>query len=70
MHGQVAGSLPGRQPGTGTRPGGGAVVTPSIHPEVPDSLFVSPRPGKGIKELMGFQQGVWNRTIGDLGAEG
>ena len=35
---QVAGSLARRQPGTGTRTGKGSVVTPSLHPEVPDHL--------------------------------
>ena len=64
--GQVAGSLPGRQPGTGTRTSKGSVVTPSLHPEVPDSLFVSPGPGKRIRQLMGWtkvcgttQSGIW-----------
>ena len=32
------------------------VVTPSIHPEVTDSLFVSPRPGKGIRQSMGWRK--------------
>ena len=50
VRGQVAGSLPGRQPGTGTRQSKGSVVTPSLHPEVPDSLSVSPGPGR---QLMG-----------------
>ena len=66
VRGQVAGSLPGRQPGTGTRTGKGSVVTPSLHPEVPDSLFVSPGPGKRIRQLMGWtkvsgntQSGIW-----------
>ena len=62
VRGQVAGSLPGRQPGTGTRTSKGSVVTPSLHPEVPDSLFVSP--------IDGLDEGVWNHTIGDLGAKG
>ena len=64
VRGHVAGSLPGRQPGTGTRKG--SVVTPSLHPEVPDSLFVSPGPGKRIRQLMGWtkvcgttQSGIW-----------
>ena len=39
---QVAGSLPRRQPGTGTRQVRGGVVTPSLHPEVPGIKFVSP----------------------------
>ena len=66
VRGQVAGSLPGRQPGTGTRANKGSVVTPSLHPEVPDSLFVSPGPGKRIRQLMGWtkvcgttQSGIW-----------
>ena len=36
VRGQVAGSLPRRQPGTGTGTSKGSVVTPSLHPEVPD----------------------------------
>ena len=63
---QVVGSLPGRQPGTGTRTSKGSGVTPSLHPEVPDSLFVSPGPGKRIRQLMGWtkvcgttQSGIW-----------
>ena len=63
---QVVGSLPGRQPGTGTRTSKGSVVTPSLHPEVPDSLSVSSGPGKRIRQLMGWtkvcgttQSGIW-----------
>ena len=66
VRGQVAGSLPGRQPGTGTRSNKGSVVTPSLHPEVPDSLSVSLGPGKRIRQLMGWtkvcgttQSGIW-----------
>ena len=66
VRGQVAGSLPGRQPGTGTRANKGSVVTPSLHPEVPDSLSVSPGPGRRIRQLMGWtkvcgttQSGIW-----------
>ena len=66
VRGQVAGSLPGRQPGAGTRPNKGSVVTPSLHPEVPDSLSVSPGPGKRIRQLMGWTKvcetalsGIW-----------
>ena len=59
VRGQVAGSLPGKQPGTGTRTGKGSVVTPSLHPEVPDSLSVSPGPGKRIRQLMG-----WTKVCG------
>ena len=66
VRGQVAGSLPGRQPGTGTRRNKGSVVTPSLHPEVPGSLSVSPGPGERIRQLMGWtkvcgtaQSGIW-----------
>ena len=67
---QVVGSLPGRQPGSGTRTTKGSVVTPSLHPEVSDSLSVSPGPGKRIRELMGWTKVCGDRTIGDLGAKG
>ena len=66
VRGQVASSLPRRQPGTGARQGKGGVVTPSLHPEVLDSLSVSPGPGKRIRQLMGWtkvcgtaQSGIW-----------
>ena len=66
VRGQVAGSLPGKQPGAGSRPNKGSVVTPSLHPEVPDSLSVSPGPGKRIRQLMGWtkvcetaRSGIW-----------
>ena len=48
--GQVAGSLPGRQPGTGTRRVREGVDTPSVHPEVPDTRFASPGRGLGIRQ--------------------
>ena len=66
VRGQVAGSLPGRQPGTGTRSNKGSVVTPSLHPEIPVSLPVSPGPGERIRQLKGWskvcgtaQSGIW-----------
>ena len=66
VRGQVAGSLLGRQPGTGTRRNKGSVVTPSLHPEVPGSLSVSPGPGERIRQLMGWTKvcgttlsGIW-----------
>ena len=31
-------------------------MTPFIHSEVPDSLFVSPGPGKGIRQAMGWKR--------------
>ena len=54
VRGQVAGSLPGRQPGTGTRQVRGGAVTPSRHPEVPDTRFASPGRGLGIRQSMGW----------------
>ena len=59
VRGQVAGSLPRRQPGTGTRPGKGGVVTPSLHPEVPGIQFVSPGYGLDIRQPMG-----WTKVCG------
>ena len=60
---QVAGSLPRRQPGTGTTRHREGAVTPSLHPEVPDSL--SGR-GLGIRQSMGWTKvcgtawsGIW-----------
>ena len=56
----------GRQPGTGIRRSGGGAVTPFIHLEVPDSLFVSPGLGVDIRQSMGWtkvcgtaRSGVW-----------
>ena len=37
VRGQVAGSLPRRQPGAGARQQRVGVVTPSLHPEIPDT---------------------------------
>ena len=51
---QVAGSIPRRQPGTGTSQGKGSVVTPSLHPEVPGIQFVSPGYGLDIRQSMGW----------------
>ena len=66
VRGQVAGSLPRRQPGTGTRQGKGGVVTPSLHPEVPGIQFVSPGYGLDIRQSMGWtkvcgttRSGIW-----------
>ena len=65
---QVAGPLPGRQPGTGTRRVGEGAVTPSLHPEVPGIQFASPGYGLDIRQSMGYE-GVWNHTVGNLGAK-
>ena len=51
---QVVGSLLGQQPGTGTRQVRGGAVTPSLHPEVPDTRFASPGRGLGIRQSMGW----------------
>ena len=51
--GQVAGSLPGRQPGTGTRQVRGGAVTPSLRVEVPGIHFVSPGYGVNLNQYAG-----------------
>ena len=66
VRGQVAGSLPRRQPGTGTKQVRGGAVTLSLHPEVPGIQFVSPGYGLDIRQSMGWtkvcgtaQSGIW-----------
>ena len=54
VRGQVAGSLPTRQPGTGTKRQRVGAVTPSLHQEVPDTRFASPGRGLGIRQSMGW----------------
>ena len=63
---QVAGSLPRRQPGTGTRQVRGGVDKPSLHPEVSGIQFVSPGRGLDIRQSMGWtkvcsttRSGIW-----------
>ena len=63
---QVAGSLPRRQPGTGSRQVREGVVTPSLHPEVSGFHFVSPGRGLDIRQSMGWtkvcetaRSGIW-----------
>ena len=63
---QVAGSIPRRQPGTGTRRVREGAVTPSLHPEVPGIRFVSPGRGLDIRQSMGWtkvcetaRSGIW-----------
>ena len=70
VRGQVAGSIPRMQPGTGTRPCQGRCG------------HTFPPPGGswypirvtwiriGHQAIDGLDEGVWNRTIGDLGAKG
>ena len=50
---QVVGHIPGRQPGSGTRRVREGAVTPSLHPEVPDTQCVSPGRGLGIRRSRG-----------------
>ena len=71
--GQVAGSIPRRQPGTGGagvnfRPAGvvRGQVAPSLHPEVPGIQFVLPGPRLDIRQSMGWtkvcetaRSGIW-----------
>ena len=66
VRGQVAGSLPGRQPGTGTRRVREGAVTPSLHPEVPGIQLVSPGYGWDTRQSMGWtkvcgttRSGIW-----------
>ena len=66
VRGQVAGSLPRRQPGTGTRRVREGVVTPSLHPEVSGIQFVSPGRGLDTRQSMGWtkvcgttRSGIW-----------
>ena len=54
VRGQVAGSIPRKQPGTGSRRFRVGVDTPSLHPEVPGIQFVSPGRGLDIRQLMGW----------------
>ena len=63
---QVAGSIPRRQPGTGTRRVREGAVTPFLHPEVSGIQFVSPGYGLDIRQSMGWtkvcqitQSGIW-----------
>ena len=63
---QVAGSLPRRQPGAGTRQQRVGVVTPSLHREVPGIQFVSPGHGLDIRQSISWtkvcgtaRSGIW-----------
>ena len=62
--GQVVVQSPERRPGPGTRRVRGGVVTPSIHPEVPGTRFVSPGPGQGIRQSMGWRMVCGTATSG------
>ena len=61
VRGQVAGPLPGRQPGTGT--------TPSLHPE--GSWYPIRVTWIRIRHqaINGLDEGVFDRLVGDLGAK-
>ena len=54
VRGQVAGSLPRSKPGTGTKRAREGAVTPSLHPEVPDTRFTSPGRELGVRQSMGW----------------
>ena len=58
LRGQVVQS-PERRPGPGSRRSCGSAGTPSVHPEVSDTQFVSPGHGLGIRQSMG-----WKRVCG------
>ena len=70
VRGQVAGSIPRRQPGTGTRRVREGAVTPSLHPEVPGIQFVSPGCRLDIRQSMGRTKVCGTGKVGDLGAKG
>ena len=66
VRGQVAGSLPRRQPGICNRRRREGAVTPSLHPEVPDTRLASPGRGLGIRQSIGWTKvcgtalsGIW-----------
>ena len=66
VRGQVAGSIPRRQPGAGTRQHRVGVDTPSLHREVPGIQFVSPGYGLDIRQSMSWtkvcgtaRSGIW-----------
>ena len=66
VRGQVAGSIPRRQPGTGTSRVRECAVTPSLHPEVLGIQFVSLGYGLDIRQSMGWtkvcgtaRSGIW-----------
>ena len=52
--GQVVVQSLERRPGPGSRKAGRGVVTPSLHPEVPRTQFLSPGRGLGIRQSMGW----------------
>ena len=65
---QVAGSLPRRQPGAGTRQGWcGHTFPPPGGSWYPIRVTWA---RIGHQAINGLDEGVWNRTVGDLGAEG
>ena len=72
VRGQVAGSLPWEATGHWYQANQGSVVTPSLHPEVPD-ISMSGSPGRRRlrhQAIDGLDEGVRDRTIGDLVAKG
>ena len=70
VRGQVAGSLPRRQPGTGTRAsqgGCGHTFPPPGGSWYPIRVTWT---RIGHQAINGLDEGVWYRTVGDMGAEG
>ena len=66
VRGQVAGSLPRKQPAQVPGRSREGAVTPSLHPEVPGIQFVSPGYGLDIGQSMGWtkvcetaRSGIW-----------
>ena len=61
---QVVVHSSGRRPGPGTRLARGCAVTPSIHLKVPDSQFVPPGRGLGLRQSMGWRRCAAPRGLG------
>ena len=67
---QVAGSLPKKQPGTGTRQVKGRCGHTFPPPGGSWYPIRVPWIRIGHQAIDGLDEGVWNHTVGDLGAEG
>ena len=67
VRGPVVGSSPGRRTEVVHKRG---AVTPSVHLGVPKSLAVTPGRGKGLRATTWLEEGVWDRTLGDLVVKG
>ena len=67
---QVAGSIPRRQPGTGTRHVREGAVTPSLPPGGSWYPIRVNWVRIGHQAIDGLDEGVWNCTVRDMGAKG